>query len=107
MKKLFLCAAAVLAAVAVGGCWGRNPISAAAENKSIDVYLIGGQSNAVGYGYDDLAANGYTDARYSDGFENVLFYGNYETEKTCPADFVPVRKGLGKNWNNGTSGSGA
>lgn len=52
MKKLFLCAAAVLAAVAVGGCWGRNPISAAAENKSIDVYLIGGQSNAVGYGYD-------------------------------------------------------
>lgn len=48
MKKLFLCAAAVLAAVAVGGCWGRNPISAAAENKSIDVYLIGGQSNAVG-----------------------------------------------------------
>ena len=107
MKKLFLCAAAVLAAVAVGGCWGRNPISAAAENKSIDVNLIGGQSNAVGYGYDDLAANGYTDARYSDGFENVLFYGNYETEKTCPADFVPVRKGLGKNWNNGTSGSGA
>lgn len=89
MKKLFLCAAAVLAAVAVGGCWGRNPISAAAENKSIDVYLIGRQSNAVGYGYDDLAANGYTDAVIRTALKTCSFTEITKRKKPVPPISCP------------------
>ena len=66
----------------------------AADKGTIDVWLIGGQSNAVGYGTDTLSAS-LTDSRYSTGFENVLFYGQYESNY-CPDTFVPVKMGLGK-----------
>ena len=60
----------------------------------IDLWLIAGQSNAVGYGNDTLTA-AVNDSRYSTGFENVLFYGNYESN-WCPDTFIPVKMGLGK-----------
>lgn len=80
---------------------------AAAADKIVDVYLIAGQSNAVGYGYDDLEENGFTDERLKNGYDNVLFYGRYESDKEVPAGLAEVKKGLGKNWTNGQSGSGA
>ena len=80
---------------------------AAAADKIVDVYLIAGQSNAVGYGYDDLEENGFTDERLKNGYDNVLFYGRYESDKEVPSGLVEVKKGLGKNWTNGQSGSGA
>lgn len=49
------------------------PGGAAAADKIVDVYLIAGQSNAVGYGYDDLEENGFTDERLKNGYDNVLF----------------------------------
>ena len=67
----------------------------AVESKGeIDIWLIGGQSNAVGYGNDTLTVAA-SDSRYSTGFENVLFYGNYESN-WCPDTFVLVKMGLGK-----------
>ena len=66
----------------------------ASSKGEIDIWLIGGQSNAVGYGNDTLTF-AVNDSRYSTGFENVLFYGNYESN-WCPDSFVTVKMGLGK-----------
>ena len=65
----------------------------------IDVYLIAGQSNAVGYGeISELTA---TDTRFTNGFDNVIFYGDGEhwdsDDNKLPLEFVPVRVGLGQN----------
>lgn len=82
---------------------GRNQMSFTieeapkeADKGEINVWLIGGQSNAVGYGYglsDD-------DPRYVNGFDNVLYYGYSEAWHT---GFDPVKLGLGRN--SGTSGA--
>ena len=61
----------------------------------IDVYLIAGQSNAVGFGSDGLSASILNDTRYTDGFENVLYYG--VAENNVVSELVPVTVGLGKN----------
>jgi len=65
----------------------------------IDVYLIAGQSNAVGYGeVSELTA---TDTRFTNGFDNVIFYGDGEhwdgDDNKLPLEFVPVKVGLGQN----------
>jgi len=60
----------------------------------IDVYLIAGQSNAVGYGSDGLSASIMNDPRYTNGFKNVLYMG--VAEGNDYSDFVPVTVGLGK-----------
>jgi|GEM_PF-2652193 len=66
----------------------------------IKVYLIAGQSNAVGYGQDTggvLAA----DSRYINGFDNVLYYDNNERYGTDLGNaFQPVRLGMGKDANS-------
>ena len=41
---------------------------------TIDIWLIGGQSNAVGYG-NDMPADAENDPRYYVGFDNTLYYG--------------------------------
>ena len=42
------------------------------SEKVINVYLIAGQSNAVGYGMDTGGKVAGTDERFVSGFENVL-----------------------------------
>ncbi len=61
----------------------------------IDVYLIAGQSNAVGFGSDGLSAYIANDPRYTEGFDNVLYYG--VAENNIVSELVPVTSGLGKN----------
>ncbi|MBR2650504.1 MAG: hypothetical protein IKD45_02480 [Clostridia bacterium] len=60
----------------------------------IDVYLIVGQSNAVGFGSDELSYS-FSDSRYTEGFNDVLFYGEYQSDYN-PDSFVPVTVGLGR-----------
>ena len=75
----------------------------AAENMEskgeIDVYLIAGQSNAVGYG--EAANLTATDERFTNGFDNVLYYGEHEhwdnDDNKPPLTFVPTKTGLGQN----------
>ena len=77
------------------------------ENRGeIDVWFIAGQSNAVGFGSDGLSAGHLTDKRFTEGFENVLFYGKYESTYN-PTEFVPVTVGLGKQTSTNTTTSGA
>lgn len=77
-------------------------VSAASEATGkgiINVYLIGGQSNAVGYGMDDAADKvSSLDSRYTDGFSNVLYYGVHERNNNSPVytEFVPVKLGIGE-----------
>ena len=68
---------------------------AAGSRGTIDVWLIGGQSNAVGYG-DNTPAEAETDYRYYTGFDNTLFYGVNEVF-TYNKDYLsPVTLGLGQ-----------
>ncbi len=63
----------------------------------INVYLIAGQSNAVGYGMDTGNVIANSDARFVDGFENVLYYGSQERwSGSYPNNmFKPVKLGMG------------
>ena len=74
-------------------------VSAETEKPEIDVWLIGGQSNAVGFApVDDTVTNkipeAQTDTRYQNGFEDVLFYGISQDNIT--PEFTPVKIGQGK-----------
>ena len=63
----------------------------------IDVYLIGGQSNAVGYGEDTDAVLVNQDQRYLNGFDNVIYYGAQERIGVSVTEgFQPVKIGLGR-----------
>lgn len=66
---------------------------------TIDVYLIGGQSNAVGYGKDTGGALAAEDSRYTYGFDNVLYYGAQErwNSDILNAEFQTVKMGCGVN----------
>lgn len=107
MKKMLAClsAAAVLSVTCAGGALGALP--AAAEENTIDVWLIGGQSNAVGYAQGLPQTN--DDPRFSEGFDNVLFWGEYESivSSVLPTDFVPVKAGYGKAYSTSDRRSGA
>ncbi|MBQ8290018.1 MAG: hypothetical protein IJY01_04020 [Clostridia bacterium] len=67
--------------------------------KEIEVYLIAGQSNAVGYG--EVANLTDTDSRFTNGFPNVLYYGEHEhwdnDDQKPPLEFGPTRTGLGQS----------
>jgi len=67
------------------------------KEKLINVYLIAGQSNAVGYGMDTGNALKNSDPRYTEGFENVLYYGVQErwNGKNLNYVFEPVTLGMG------------
>ena len=89
---LFL-ASIVIVASASSSTSGEND---AQTGKKINVWLIAGQSNAVGYGETANYPDGYSDRDMLDaGIENVLYYGKgYGNDVTS---FVPVTFGLGKN----------
>lgn len=98
-KKLLLvvfCLALVFSSLAIV----ISASSASKDNvdtgKKINVWLIAGQSNAVGYGETKNYPDGYSDGDILDeGISNVLYYGKgYGNDS---ADFVPVTFGLGKN----------
>ena len=50
----------------------------AGNAKIINVYLIAGQSNAVGYGMDTGNKIASSDERFTEGFDNVLYYASLE-----------------------------
>ncbi len=70
-----------------------------ADKGEINVWLIGGQSNAAGYG-QGLSAEQALDSRYTNGFDNVLYYGYSERWQT---GFTPVKAGFG--YTSSTSGA--
>ena len=94
-KKRILAVMAVLAALCVCICAFVIVSSAANEEPEsrgeINVWLIGGQSNAVGYANDVTAAQA-DDIRYFEGFDNVLYYGY---SQRMIDEFIPTRLGLG------------
>lgn len=67
------------------------------DNEIINVYLIGGQSNAVGYGMDTNNSVAKSDKRFTEGFENVLYYGAQErwNGEALDQDFKPLKLGYG------------
>ena len=67
------------------------------NEKIINVYLIAGQSNAVGYGMDTGNKIAKSDERFTEGFENVLYYGSIErwSGKSFDGGFEPVKLGMG------------
>lgn len=67
------------------------------NEKIINVYLIAGQSNAVGYGMDTGNKIAKSDDRFVNGFENVLYYGSFErwSGKSYDGRFEPVKLGMG------------
>ena len=67
------------------------------NEKIINVYLIAGQSNAVGYGMDTGNKIAKSDERFTEGFENVLYYGSFErwSGKSFDGGFEPVKLGMG------------
>lgn len=67
------------------------------NEKIINVYLIAGQSNAVGYGLDTGSRIANSDERFTKGFENVLYYGSQErwSGKNLDNGFEPVTLGMG------------
>ena len=68
----------------------------AEESKGeINVWLIGGQSNAVGYA-EGLTSAQMADPRYTNGFNNILYYGYGEKWQSS---FAPVKLGFGNNTN--------
>ena len=75
--------------------------SGANEDKTINVWLIAGQSNAVGYGDINNYPDGYDAELFDRGVENVLYYGKgYGRDSET---FMPVRFSQG----NGVQYSGA
>ncbi|MBQ3016297.1 MAG: metallophosphoesterase [Clostridia bacterium] len=82
-----------LALVISASVSGRDNVE---PDKKINVWLIAGQSNAVGYGETTNYPDGYSDGAILDaGIENVLYYGKgYGNDIT---NFVPVTFGLGKD----------
>ena len=89
LTLVFSCVLGTVSAFADGGT------ASVGSKGEIDVYLIAGQSNAVGYGSDGLSASIMNDPRYTDGFSNVLYYG--VAEGNDYNEFVPVTVGLGKD----------
>ena len=69
----------------------------AGSEKIINVYLIAGQSNAVGYGMDTNKTIANSDPRFVQGFDNVLYYASLERWGGAAVDveFQPVTLGLG------------
>ena len=100
--------ASILFSLGVGGfsLLGSAEEADNASKPEIDVWLIAGQSNAVGFGSDGLSQSYLEDKRYTEGFEDVLFYGNYQSTYN-PETFVPVTVGLGRQKDGSTTTVGA
>ena len=67
----------------------------AQSGEKINVWLVAGQSNAVGYGTSADYPDGYDIGILNTGISNVLYYGKgFGNDITS---FAPVTFGLGKN----------
>ena len=79
------------------GGGGGDEKTVSGSEKVINVYLIAGQSNAVGYGMDTGRIIENSDDRFTAGFENVLYYGSQERWNGANTDvkFEPVKLGMG------------
>jgi len=75
----------------------------ASNEKTIDIYLIAGQSNAVGQTDADVDSLNQIDSRFSTGFYNVLYYGysDLNVGENLPSNIELQRTklGLGKRTN--------
>lgn len=80
-----------------GGIGSGNKERVVETEKIINVYLIAGQSNAVGYGMDSGNKIAASDERFTEGFDNVLYYGAHErwSGKNLDNGFEPVTLGMG------------
>lgn len=103
MKKFFamLAVAVLVCAVVVGAVNLPEAFAEEAQLKDIDVYLIAGQSNGVGYTAVDSEseqAEIAKDERYRNGFDDVKYYGYVECNKdtTLPANIALRSVKLGK-----------
>lgn len=103
-QKIIVTLAAASLLFGAGGAAMLERIETEAAQVSkgaINVYLIGGQSNAVGYGEDTDGVLTAADARYANGFENVLYYGNQErVGGALNEGFHPVKIGMGRTETN-------
>lgn len=103
MKKFFamLAVAVLVCAAVVGAVNLPEAFAEEAQLKDIDVYLIAGQSNGVGYTAVDSEseqAEIAKDERYRKGFDDVKYYGYVECNKdtTLPANIALRSVKLGK-----------
>lgn len=103
MKKFFamLAVAVLVCAAVVGAVNLPEAFAEEAQLKDIDVYLIAGQSNGVGYTAVDSEseqAEIAKDQRYRNGFDDVMYYGYVECNKdtTLPANIALRSVKLGK-----------
>ena len=92
-KVITLLVIATLLVAAIAVIAGANTVEPGSKGE-IDVYLIFGQSNAVGFGSDELSYS-HDNPQYTNGFEDVLFWGKYQSDYN-PEKFVPVTTGLGR-----------
>ena len=101
MKKLLVVAGALLMSLLTPT---TNLKVKASSDKTIDIYLIAGQSNAVGQTDADVSSLNQIDNRFSTGFSNVLYYGNTDLNvgETSPdnLELQRVKLGLGKKTND-------
>lgn len=103
MKKFFamLAVAVLVCAAVVGAVNLPEAFAEEAQLKDIDMYLIAGQSNGVGYTAVDSEseqAEIAKDERYRNGFDDVKYYGYVECNKdtTLPANIALRSVKLGK-----------
>jgi len=90
-----VCACSIIGAVFSFG--GKTQVKAVENKGLINVYLIAGQSNAVGYGLDHTGEVAFQDSRFTTGYNNVLYYGEQERWEGSAGftDFVNVKVGQG------------
>ena len=101
IKRTFLSLLVLISIVTVVSC-GGDVEEIDMKSNIINIYLIGGQSNSVGYGLDTANIIANSDSRFVDGFDNVLYYGDQEywtTGSRISTEFEPVRLGLGVDVN--------
>ena len=101
IKRTFLSLLVLISIVTVVSC-GGDVEEIDMKSNIINIYLIGGQSNSVGYGLDTANIIANSDSRFVDGFDNVLYYGDQEywtTGSKISTEFEPVRLGLGVDVN--------
>ncbi|MBE6537344.1 MAG: sialate O-acetylesterase [Ruminococcaceae bacterium] len=99
-KRIFaILAIFVVLVLAMGMTMRTDAAESEGSNGVIEVYLMAGQSNAVGYG--EVSEFTGTDSRFTNGFDNVLYYGEGEhwdgEDDKPPLEFVPTTVGLGQN----------
>ena len=101
-KKRIICLAialcALLSVCIFGGVQALAAEKTVESRGEIDVYLIAGQSNAVGFGSDGLSTSILNDPRYTNGFEDVLYYGRGDSNVI--SELTPVKVGQGKDTNS-------